>query len=172
MLLSEGPMHAYQIEKIVEERDMRFWTEISMSSIYKLLKKLSEEKLITKQRKSGEHGTRKNVFSLSTEGRKKLEIKIRELLTEPEHTRWRIDLATSHLSILPREDAIVCLDQYREKLREGIDGYHRLDEYLVDDGCPAYSRALAKRPRYLLEGELLWLEDYIQALKKMEDWSE
>jgi len=41
-LLSERPMHPYQIEKEVRSRDMRFWTELSMSSIYKLLRKLEK----------------------------------------------------------------------------------------------------------------------------------
>ena len=63
MLLAEQSMHAYQIEKIVEEREMRFWTEISMSSIYKLLNKLAREKLISKRGKNSENGINKNVFS-------------------------------------------------------------------------------------------------------------
>lgn len=172
MLLSELPMHAYQIEKIVEERAMRFWTEISMSSIYKLLNKLSDEKLILKRQRKGENGTTKNVFALSAAGRKELEKKVRELITEPEHTRWQVDLATSHLSVLTRSEAIACLERYREKLVEGKEGYDRLEEYLVGENCPVYNLALAKRPRYLLEGELRWIDDYIQELQKAEDWGE
>jgi DNA-binding PadR family transcriptional regulator len=166
MLLSEQPMHAYQIEKIVEEREMRFWTEISMSSIYKLLNKLSMERLISKRRKNSENGIAKNVFSLTAAGRKTLEEKIRELISEPEHTRWRIDLATSHLGVLSQKEVLACLKGYREKLLESIDGYARLDDYLVQDNCEVYNRALAKRPKYLLEGEVRWLDEYIQELKK------
>jgi DNA-binding PadR family transcriptional regulator len=33
-LLSEQSMYPYQIEKEVRYREMRFWTELSMSSIY------------------------------------------------------------------------------------------------------------------------------------------
>ena len=109
MLLAEEPMHAYQIEKVVEERDMRFWTEISMSSIYKLLKKLANDALISKKRKIADNGITKNVFSLTPKGRKALEEKINELISEPEHTRWRVDLATSHLAVLPREEIFACL---------------------------------------------------------------
>ena len=54
MLLSEQPMHAYQIEKIVEQRAMREWTEISMSSIYKLLRKLEARRLISSRQQQSE----------------------------------------------------------------------------------------------------------------------
>lgn len=43
-LLSEKPKHAYEIENDIKERDMRYWTEISKSSIYKLLNKLEKKK--------------------------------------------------------------------------------------------------------------------------------
>ena len=48
-LLAEKPMHPYQIEQEVRYRDMRFWTELSMSSIYKLLRKLEREGLVIKK---------------------------------------------------------------------------------------------------------------------------
>ena len=38
-LLAEAPRHGYGVERIVEERGMRNWTEIGFSSIYFLLKK-------------------------------------------------------------------------------------------------------------------------------------
>ena len=160
MLLAEQPMHAYQLEKAVADRDMRFWTEISMSSIYKLLNKLAREKLVTKNREEGENGIAKNTFALTPAGRTTLEAKIREIVSEPEHMRWRIDLATSHLSVLALEDALGCLDAYRKKLVESMQGYSDLESYLTSQSCPVHALALARRPRYLLEGEIRWLDDY------------
>ena len=44
-LLSEKPMYPYQIEQEVKYRDMRFWNDLSMSSIYKLLDGLEKKGL-------------------------------------------------------------------------------------------------------------------------------
>ncbi|MCY7144283.1 PadR family transcriptional regulator, partial [Streptococcus gordonii] len=33
-LLAEQPRHGYQIEKLIEDREMRRWTEVGFSSIY------------------------------------------------------------------------------------------------------------------------------------------
>lgn len=168
MLLSEQPMHAYQLEKAVTDRDMRFWTEISMSSIYKLLNKLAREKLVTKSREEGENGIAKNTFALTPAGRTMLKAKIREIVSEPEHMRWRIDLATSHLSVLAMEEALECLDAYREKLNESLQGYRDLESYLTSQSCPVHALALARRPQYLLEGEIRWLDNYRKDLNKGE----
>lgn len=168
MLLSEGPMHAYQIEKEIENREMRFWTEISMSSIYKLLNKLAREGLVAKRREDAENGNTKNVFRLTNMGLSTFRSRLREILSEPEHLRWRIDLATSHLDALPRQEAIDCLRTYRRRLEETARDYERLQDYLVGDGCPTHAHALAKRPQHLLKGELVWLEEYIAELESEE----
>ncbi len=169
MLLSEEPMHAYQIEKIVEERDMRLWTEISMSSIYKLLRKLEEGGLISARRRISDNGVTKNVFRLTEAGRRALQAQLRLLLSEPEHMIWRIDLATSHLTVLSPTEVRECLESYRRKLTEGIECYLQLEQYLDQHDCPIYARALAKRPQYLLEAEIHWLDDYLNETE--EQWA-
>ncbi|RZN36071.1 MAG: PadR family transcriptional regulator [Methanosarcinales archaeon] len=40
------PRYGYEIEKTIEERNMRNWTEIGFFSIYYVLKKLEEKELI------------------------------------------------------------------------------------------------------------------------------
>lgn len=45
-LLAERPRHGYQIEKTLEERGMREWTDLAFSSIYYLIKKLEKAGLI------------------------------------------------------------------------------------------------------------------------------
>ena len=52
-LLSEGPMHPYRIEKEVRERKLRSWTDLSMSSVYKLLVKLERRGLVLRQVRKG-----------------------------------------------------------------------------------------------------------------------
>ena len=137
-----------------------------MSSIYKLLRKLEGEKFINKRREDTENGITKNVFSLTAEGRKALTTRFGEILTEPEHTKWQMDLATSHLDVLPLDEVLLCLNAYRTKLVERIQGYQELDVYLGEQDCPLPARALARRPQLLLEGEIKWLDTYIQELNE------
>ena len=48
-LIVEQPRHAYEIEQVIEERNMRYWTEIGFSSIYRLLAKLEEASWLSGQ---------------------------------------------------------------------------------------------------------------------------
>lgn len=168
-LLSEGSMHAYGIEKEIENRSMRDWTEISMSSVYKLLNKLSEEGMIDSEVRMAPNNVVQKVYSITDLGRSALKERILFYLSEPEHYLHRIDLATSHLDQLKKNEALECLKRYRAKLEEGIRCYHELEVYLKSVSCPTHSMALSRRPQHLLRGEIDWVDEYIEAITDMED---
>ena len=171
-LLAEEPMHPYQIEKEVEWRDMRFWTELSMSSIYKLLRKLEKEQRVTCERAVTEGNRVRKVYSLTPEGRAALAEKLRLLLSEPEHVRWRVDIGVSNLAVLPLEEAAGCLERYREELGKQASGYRDLEKFLIDNDCPLHRLAVARRPMYLLEAEIRWVDDFLAEIREAACMSE
>ena len=69
-LLSEKPKHAYEIELDIKERDMRFWTEISMSSVYKLLNKLEAQQLLRSTVRLSKKQVAQKVYTLTASGQK------------------------------------------------------------------------------------------------------
>ncbi len=164
-LLSEGAMHGYKIEQEIKNRSMRDWTEISMSSVYKLLRKLEKEKLIKSDMKVSSKNISQKVYSITSEGKKELKDKIKNLVSEPEKTLSRIDLATSHLDQLTRKEATECLKKYEKKLNEMLTCYKELEKYLQNCKYPKHSLALARRPQYLIIGELNWIKEYQKEIK-------
>ncbi|MCL5018507.1 MAG: PadR family transcriptional regulator [Candidatus Pacearchaeota archaeon] len=164
-LLSEGAMHAYKIEQEIKNRAMRDWTEISMSSVYKLLRKLEKDKLIKSEMKVSQKNISQKVYSLTSEGKKKLKEKIKLLVSEPERMLFRIDLATSHLDQLTKKEAAECLKKYEKKLNEMLDCYKELEKYLRNCSYQKQVLALARRPQYLIIGELNWVKEYQREIK-------
>lgn len=164
-LLSEGPMHAYKIEQEVKNRSMREWTEISMSSIYKLLRKLEKGKLVKSDIKLSKKNLSQKVYSITSNGKKELKQKIKDLLSEPEHMIYRVDLATSWLNSLTKNEALEYLEKYKTKLEEGFNCYQELEKYLIGCGCPKHKLALSQRPQFLFKGELLWVKQYLHEVK-------
>lgn len=163
-LLSEQDMYPYQIEKEVQERDMRYWTELSMSSIYKVLKRLENEGFVESEVEISEDNRTRKVYSLTMSGKNSLNRQVAHLLSEPEHVRWRMDIGISNLDNLSREKALECLHTYRDELIKKRDGYKNLENFLKIAGCPDYRMALARRPYHILSGELKWLDEYISEL--------
>ena len=88
-LLSEEPMHPYRIEQEVKYRDMRFWTELSMSSIYKLLRKLEKEGFTECTNKISEKNRLQKHYSISSAGKKALQQKEQQAAQDAE-ARLRI----------------------------------------------------------------------------------
>jgi DNA-binding PadR family transcriptional regulator len=161
-LLAEKPMHPYQIEQEVRYRDMRFWTDLSMSSIYKLLRKLERKGLVIKKvRKSPENRLRK-LYTISPTGQIRLKSKISELISGPEHIHWQVDIGTYNCSLLSDNDIREALHDYRQALREKITGYRKLHSFLEETGCPMHRQAVVTRPVYLLEAEISWVNSFVK----------
>ncbi len=163
-LLSEKPKHAWQIEKDVEHRDTRSWTDLSQSAIYKQLRSLETEGLVEAASEVVD-GRNRKVYSVTPAGRVALETRLLELLSEPEHLKWRVDLATYNVDLVSAESAAEALRAYVAGLRESIEGYRALEEYLRSSGCPAHRMAVARRPVYLLEAEIAWATSFMDELE-------
>lgn len=163
-LLSEEPMYPYQVEQQVQYRDMRFWTELSMSSIYKLLRKLEKEGLVECSKEVSEENRLRKLYSISEEGKKALQVKLEELLSVPEHIRWQVDIGTYNCDLLQDKAVKQALKKYRKELEKNIKGYEDLRQFLQDSGCPAHRMHVANRPIFLLKGEIEWVDQFLSEL--------
>ena len=84
-LLVEKPAHGWDLEQVIEQRNMRDWTELAFSSIYYILKRLLKKALvqILPTEKTGK-GTRK-VYAPTDAGRSLHANTTLKLLGEPEN---------------------------------------------------------------------------------------
>lgn len=166
-LISEKPRYPYQIEQEVKYRDMRYWTELSMSSIYKLLKKFESLNLVSLNKTiSGENRIQKQ-YTITEEGKQLLVEQITSILSNPEHIRWQFDIGIYNSGNIPKENIIAALSEYKTKLDSKITDYNALKEILTSMGCPPNHRAVASRPVYLFNAEKAWIDDYLTTLEKL-----
>ncbi len=163
-LLSEQPMYPYQIEQQVKYRDMRFWTDLSMSSIYKLLKKLEKATLITRRDEISPENRLQKIYTISEEGKKALQEKIETLLSEPEHIKWQIDIGTYNINLISPEKVQTVLTKYRLALQKKIECYEALLKFLQDEECPTHRFAITSRPIFLLKAETQWVDVFLKQL--------
>jgi DNA-binding PadR family transcriptional regulator len=164
-LLSEKAKHAYQIERDVEHRDMRSWTDLSQSTIYRQLTSLHKAGLVESAQEVVDGRARK-VYSLTHKGLDALRDSLLGLLADPESPTWGIDLATYNAGQLPAQDAVAALERYRDRLQERIACFEATEEYMSSSACPRHRLAVVRRPRYLLEAEIRWVDDFVAELKE------
>ncbi len=144
-LLSEKPKHAYEIELDIKERDMRYWTEISMSSVYKLLNKLEAQKLLRSSVKLSKKQVAQKVYALTAAGRKAFRDKLLLLLSTWEASKHPLDIGLASLWLLGNEEAIALLAKYGEHLERMLACYAELEKYLKEHQCPPGNVQLATR---------------------------
>ena len=65
--MAEKERHPYEINQVIEERQMRNWTPIGKSSIYRILDNLEEEALAT-SRNELRHGRSLKIFQITDKG--------------------------------------------------------------------------------------------------------
>jgi DNA-binding PadR family transcriptional regulator len=164
-LLSEGAKHPYQIEKDVQYRDMRFWTELSMSAIYKALSKLEFMNFVESKMEISEENRARKVYQLTPEGEDAFKEKIRELLQEPEHLRWQADVAFYNLDMLEKDEQIILLLSYKQALKNKIDEYRALEAFLLESNCSIYPQSISLRPIYMMQGEIEWVDDFMNRIQ-------
>ncbi len=169
-LVYEKPKHAYEIENDIKERDMRYWTEISMSSVYKLLNKLERNGSIESEIRLSENNVSQKIYTITPQGTQFLKKGIRELVSAWQPSKYPVDIALSNLKLLNKEDAIQGLNEYSKSLDEMIECYKVLEKKLQDHACDFSYIQLATRRICLLKAEKEWLINFITELQEVNEW--
>jgi len=164
-LLSETPKHPYQILKDIETRDIQSWTDLSKATIYKMLRRLELKKLVQVKTRVSQGERAKHVYSLLPAGRKALKEFLRQELSNQTTSKSPFDVAIYWSDVLPSRDVRTYLLEYQGQLQKAVEFWQCMVGYLADCGCPESDQALCDRKAHMLQGEMQWLNLYLEKLK-------
>jgi len=166
-LLAETPAHGYELERVIEYRGMREWTEIGFSSIYYILKKLETAGLVSAKKEASDmRGPARNIYSLTTEGRDIWKKSALEILETPSKTYRSLDLGLANIPALSTGDVLDALLKYKQNLTS------RRDDVLMTSRMP-HNQVLHVQIMFDLalsqiNAELGWLNRTIERLNESE----
>ena len=155
-LLAEQPRHGYDLDRVVEQRGYRQWISLAFSSVYHLLKRLSERGLLEPD--EGSQG-RRTVFRVTEAGRRELRQAAGERVLAPAppsagvlpalNAYSRLDDPALAALLARRAEALLGrLDELRA-LRAQVDEEHALAifdyEILRQEADLAWTRSLLKK---------------------------
>ena len=158
-LLAEQPRHGYDLDRVIEQRGYRQWTSLAFSSVYYLLKRLSERGLLEPD--EGSQG-RRTVFRVTEAGRRELRQAAGERVLAPAppsagvlpalNAYSRLDDPALAALLARRAEALLGrLDELRA-LRAQVDEEHALAifdyEILRQEADLAWTRSLLKESRH------------------------
>ncbi|MCP4319565.1 MAG: PadR family transcriptional regulator [Hyphomicrobiales bacterium] len=153
-LLIERPCHGYDLDRTIEERGMREWTELAFSSIYFLLAKLEKrglaESWIDPQKK-----TRK-IYRPTANGRTVFQNATVRALAEPHPLYPSILLGLANWTSIDRKTAIDALESRRAALTAIIARVSAKAESGLR--LPPHINALFDYSTSQLQSEIDWLQ--------------
>jgi DNA-binding PadR family transcriptional regulator len=163
-LVCEGFRYGYELEKIIEERNMRHWTEIAFSSIYYVLKRLEKKELIASSSERVSGRARK-MYSVTPQGKAAMAEKVSELISSHHPVTDPFDLGIGNLHRLPFEEIIDGLRSYKESLDASELFYRKRLDAMEGTEWPHHIRGLVTRPLAKLDAERKWVQTYIEELE-------
>lgn len=156
-MVKQKPLSAYDIQKLVEYRNISRWVKISTPSIYKKVIQLSEKGYL-----QGNTTGEKTVYSLTPDGEKQFERLMFDISCEP--IRFFLDLNSVivNLQSLPEEKQAECLSNIENNIRI-------LKTYMIeninmkkdDDSIPEMGKAVLQQQLKLAEV----IEEWCASLK-------
>jgi DNA-binding PadR family transcriptional regulator len=163
-LVAETPRHGYEIERLIEQRGMRNWTEVGFSSIYYVLGKLEQRGWIASRTEPAEgRGPARKVFEAQPAGREAWYQATLEALTGPGQPNSSFLLGLAGLPGVRATDAVTALRQYRRGI---LTRKNEVDEAWQRAGnLPFVLEGMFEYSVNLLQTELDWLDRYIPRLE-------
>ena len=158
-ILKKSPMSAYEIQKLVEYRNISKWVKISTPSIYKKTLQLEEKGLIQGEIIREGKMPEKAVYTLTEAGEAEFERLMREISSSPIHLFLDFNAVIVNLDSLPLEKQRVCLTDIERNIQT-LKAY--LNENLQSKenmpGIPETGMAVLRQQLVLAEAIETWLE--------------
>lgn len=116
-ILKKEPLSAYDIQKLVEYRNLSKWVKISTPSIYKKVIQLEEKGFIKSNTVKEGKMPEKAVYTLTGHGEKEFERLMLEISAQPIRFFLDFNAVIVNLSSLPPEDQTLCLTKIEDNIK-------------------------------------------------------
>jgi DNA-binding PadR family transcriptional regulator len=169
-LIAEQPLHGYQIEQLISDRNMRAWTDLSTSSIYYLISKLEEKGWIepTPSAAPSRQGPPRKVYRITREGERAWKEATLNALSRPRITYTNFLMGLHNLGKIPPSEAHRAVQQYKEWLEGDLERQRQELENLHELGAVRFPVDVLFEYGFSVgQAELDFLEDLISKLGDM-----
>lgn len=159
-ILKKESLSAYDIQKIVEYRNISKWVKISTPSIYKKVIQLEKKGYMKGDVVKEGNMAEKTVYSLTEAGEKQFEKLMLEIASKPVRIFLDFNAAIVNLDSLPKEKQKSCLTEIENNM-ETLKGYIEenisLKEHLPE--IPKTGMAVLEQQLILAQALETWIEE-------------
>lgn len=157
-MLKKESLSAYDIQKMVEYRNISKWVKISTPSIYKKVIQLEEKGYLAGTSIKEGKMPEKMVYSLTESGEREFERLMFDITSQPVRIFLDFNAAIVNLSSLSPENQEKCLINIEENVKT-LKAYIEENIHAKEDdpGIPKTGRAVLKQQYELVQAIEIWL---------------
>ncbi len=166
IVLECQPISGYDLNKLVEEKNIRVWADLGTTSIYLSLKKLDKKELITgflDKKKTGK-GPPPKKYSVTNYGKKVLTNEILKSLSSSDENEKRFDIAFHGINFLPRIVVILALERRIEHLMNRFDILEKNLE-LLGESAAMHNKTILNHRMFLVGNEIEFMQKLLEDLR-------
>ena len=170
-ILKKEPMSAYDIQKLVEYRNISKWVKISTPSIYKKTVQLEKKGLIQGSISKEGKMPEKVIYSLTDTGEREFEQLMVEIAAKPIRFFLDFNAVIVNMDCLPEEKQELCIQRIEENIKE-LKGYleQNLREKEEIPEIPAAGMAVLRQQFALAEAMEAWIASMKKEMGKHESY--
>jgi DNA-binding PadR family transcriptional regulator len=122
--IKDKPYYAYELERLIEKRQLRHWVKISGTAIYQVLDRLCQRGLLEYTfEKEGNMPQRKR-YHLTEEGNKQFFESTRKTIENIEKYYFKLSIGLSCRNFLPKDEFDKLIENRLNKLEEFLDEFN------------------------------------------------
>lgn len=170
-ILKKEPMSAYDIQKLVEYRNISKWVKISTPSIYKKTVQLEKKGLIQGSISKEGKMPEKVIYSLTDAGEREFEQLMVEIAAKPIRFFLDFNAVIVNMDCLPEGKQELCIQRIEENIKE-LKGYleQNLREKEQIPEIPAAGMAVLRQQFALAEAMEAWIASMKTEMGKHESY--
>lgn len=162
-IIAEAPITGYDLQSVLNERNIRAWTLIGTRSVYYVIDKLESQGLIEAVNRVEIEHQRDKLFRLTGAGIGILQTAITDRLSTPHHLPYSFDIGLANLHVLKTSQVRHSLKSYRAGLQTQYDHLVQQLDHLSTQNIPFHIVSMFEHQIALLEAEIVWFDKWYES---------
>lgn len=153
-IIYKKPLNAYEITKLLDYMNIKWWFNIADSTVYATLKTLSNRGFIEGTIEKVGNMPDRTVYSLTEKGKEELEEHIRQSILHFDYDTNVFTIAAFFIDILGTEEKKKLLEERLNTLQSYLSGISKQDNELWEQEVPASHVANLRRMMDIVNAEI------------------
>lgn len=153
-IIYEKPLNAYEITKLLDYMNIKWWFHIADSTVYITLKNLEKKELLSGTTEKVGNMPDRTVYSLTEKGKEELKETIRESTVQFDYDTNIFTISAFFMDILDKEERVELLKKRLDILQSYLVGISRQDSETWKREVPASHAANLQRMIDIVHAEI------------------